>query len=108
MYYNDKSMNNKCKQKHSMTINEQINWKSITNPLADITWKTRTAIKVGDHVQWGVGMSGFCATATDCKINDATLYFNHFNKGCCHNGCTVGSEMNYDTSTKKFDCKMGL
>ena len=43
---------------------------------------------------------------TEHSLKNASLYFQLNSDKCCK-GMTVGSEMNYDLSTKKWDTRLG-
>ena len=67
-----------------LTLGWQKDWKSVMNPMGDVSWKSAVAgTYIGSDIQWGLNLSGDSPTIMDTKVTDATLYFHHRSNKCC-------------------------
>ena len=78
-------------------------YKSILDPLNNITWTVGAAGHFDKALQYGVALDAASPTLADTSLKAATLYFNH-----ASGPKTVGAEMKFDMAKNAFDCKLGL
>lgn len=78
-------------------------YKSILDPLNNITWSVGAAGHFDKALQYGVLLDADSPTLADTSLKAATLYFNH-----ASGPKTVGAEMKFDMAKNGFDCKLGM